>query len=46
MRAVQTETLWRVASAQVPTKWGMYDAIGFDRDVWKGSLGVERIVAP
>jgi hypothetical protein len=36
MSAVQTGTLWRVASTQMPTKWGMSDAIGFERDVSKG----------
>jgi GTP cyclohydrolase II len=33
MNIVQTETLWRVASARMPTKWGMFDAIGFERDI-------------
>ena len=43
MSAVQTGTLWRVASTQMPTRWGMYDAIGFERDVSKG--GVETALA-
>src|SRR6476620_2973549 len=33
MNMVQTETLWRVAYARMPTKWGMFDAIGFERDI-------------
>src|SRR5258708_21439980 len=33
MNIVQTEALWRVASARMPTKWGMFDAIGFERDI-------------
>jgi GTP cyclohydrolase II len=33
MNIVQTETVWRVASARMPTKWGMFDAIGFERDI-------------
>ena len=45
MSAVQTGTLWRVASAQMPTKWGMFDAIGFERDVSKGTRGVETALA-
>jgi GTP cyclohydrolase II len=24
--------LWRIASTRMPTKWGMFDAIGFERD--------------
>jgi GTP cyclohydrolase II len=24
--------LWRIASTHMPTKWGMFDAIGFERD--------------
>jgi GTP cyclohydrolase II len=30
----QSGALWRIASARMPTKWGMFDAIGFERDVW------------
>ena len=45
MSAVQTGILWRVASTQVPTKWGMFDAIGFERDVSKGTRGVETALA-
>jgi hypothetical protein len=45
MSAVQTGMLWRVASAQMPTKWGMFDAIGFERDVSKGTRGVETALA-
>jgi GTP cyclohydrolase II len=33
MNIVQTEAVWRVASARMPTKWGMFDAIGFERDI-------------
>jgi GTP cyclohydrolase II len=45
MSAVQTGTLWRVASTQMPTKWGMFDAIGFERDISKGTRGVETALA-
>src|SRR5271154_1476400 len=24
--------LWRIASTHIPTRWGMFDAIGFERD--------------
>jgi GTP cyclohydrolase II len=45
MIARQTGTLWRVASTQMPTRWGMFDAIGFERDVSKGTRGVETALA-
>jgi GTP cyclohydrolase II len=45
MDAVQTGSLWRVASTHMPTKWGMFDAIGFKRDVAKGARGVETALA-
>ena len=31
----ETGILWRVASTHMPTKWGMFDAIGFERDISK-----------
>lgn len=45
MGAVETGTLRRVASTQMPTKCGMFDAIGFERDVSKGTRGVETALA-
>jgi GTP cyclohydrolase II len=45
MSAVQTETLWRVATARMPTKWGMFDAIGFERDSSNGTRRVETALA-
>src|SRR5271163_2925183 len=45
MRTVTTGTLWRVASAHMPTKWGMFDAIGFERDVSSGTPRVETALA-
>jgi GTP cyclohydrolase II len=45
MRAVQAETLWHVASARMPTKWGMFDAIGYERDVSNGTRRVETALA-
>jgi len=29
----QTGTLWRIASTRLPTRWGMFEAIGYERDV-------------
>jgi GTP cyclohydrolase II len=45
MNVVQTGALWRVASTHMPTKWGMFDAIGFKRDGAKGTSGVETALA-
>src|SRR5271157_6007001 len=45
MRAPQTEMLWRIASTRMPTTWGMFDAIGFERDVWNGTRRVESALA-
>src|SRR6266567_4187244 len=45
MSTVQTETLLRVASVRMPTKWGMFDAIGFERDISNGTQRVETALA-
>src|SRR6201985_294015 len=37
--------LWRIASARMPTRWGMFDAIGFERDVSNGTRRVETALA-
>src|SRR6201995_1116087 len=42
---VQIEPLWRTASARMPTKWGMFDAVGFERDVSNGTRRVETALA-
>jgi GTP cyclohydrolase II len=42
---VQAGPLWRIASARMPTKWGMFDAVGFERDVSNGSPRVETALA-
>jgi hypothetical protein len=34
--AAQTGALWRTASTRLPTKYGMFEAIGFERDGWTG----------
>ena len=36
MRTAQTGILWRVAVTRMPTKWGMFSAIGFERQVSNG----------
>ena len=38
MDTAQTGTLRRIVSTRMPTKWGMFDAIGIERD-----LGITRV---
>ncbi len=45
MRAAHAGALWRIASARMPTKWGMFDVIGFERDVSNGAQRVETALA-
>src|SRR5712672_4818891 len=45
MRAAHAGALWRIASARMPTKWGMFDAIGYERDVSNGRQRVETALA-
>jgi GTP cyclohydrolase II len=40
MTAAKTGTLWRIVSTHMPTRWGMFEAIGFERD---GSNGTQRV---
>src|SRR4051812_735964 len=45
MMDVRTWTLWRIASTRLPTRWGMFDAIGFERDISNGTRRVETALA-
>ena len=45
MRAAQIGALWRIASTRMPTRWGMFDAIGYERDVSNGTRRVESALA-
>jgi GTP cyclohydrolase II len=45
MGIAQTGTLWRIVSTRLPTKWGMFDAIGFERDVSNGMRRTETALA-
>jgi GTP cyclohydrolase II len=45
MRAAQTGALWRIASTRMPTRWGTFDAIGYERDVSNGTRRVETALA-
>ena len=41
----ETGILWRVATARMPTKWGMFRAIGFEREFANGIQRVETALA-
>src|SRR5262249_23090249 len=41
----QSGALWRIASTRMPTKWGMFNAIGFERDIWNGGRKIETALA-
>jgi len=43
--ATQTGMLWGVASARMPTKWGMFHAIGFEREFANGTKRIETALA-
>src|SRR5258708_25193445 len=45
MRTAQTGILWRIAATRMPTKWGLFSAIGFERQVSNGSQRAETAVA-
>jgi GTP cyclohydrolase II len=41
----QSGALWRIASTRMPTKWGMFDATGFEREIWNGDRKTETALA-
>src|SRR5260370_6726327 len=45
MRTSQIGPLWRIASTRMPTRWGMFEAIGFERDISNGTQRVETALA-
>src|ERR1700704_4063132 len=45
MRPSQIGPLWRIASTRMPTRWGMFDAIGYERDASNGTQRVETGLA-
>jgi GTP cyclohydrolase II len=45
MKSPKTGTLWRITSARLPTKWGMFNAVGFERDASTGAGRVETALA-
>jgi GTP cyclohydrolase II len=44
-KPAQTGPLWRIASARMPTKWGMFEAVGFERDISSSMRQVETALA-
>jgi 3,4-dihydroxy 2-butanone 4-phosphate synthase/GTP cyclohydrolase II len=45
VKAIQDAPLWQMASARMPTRWGMFDAIGFEREVSNGLQRAETALA-
>jgi GTP cyclohydrolase II len=41
----QTGVLWRIVSTRLPTTWGTFEAIGFERDLPAGGQTVETALA-
>ena len=41
----QTSALRRIASIRLPTKWGTFKALGYERDLWPGGRTVETALA-
>jgi GTP cyclohydrolase II len=41
----QTGPLWRIASTRLPTKWGMFEAMGYERDLLTGGRAAETALA-
>src|SRR6185369_12246390 len=44
-RAAQAETLRRVVSTRMPTRWGTFQTLGFERKLSNGSVRVETALA-
>ena len=45
IKPTQTGPLWRIASARMPTRWGLFEAVGFERDISNGTRRVETALA-
>ena len=43
--AAKAGVLWRTASTRLPTEWGTFEAMGFERDVSTGGQSVETALA-
>jgi GTP cyclohydrolase II len=45
MKSAQSGILWRVAATRMPNKWGLFGAIGFERQISNGSQRAETALA-
>jgi GTP cyclohydrolase II len=45
IKPTHTGPLWRIASARMPTKWGLFEAVGFERDISNGTRRIETALA-
>jgi GTP cyclohydrolase II len=45
MATAQTGPLWRIASTRIPTRWGLFDVIGYEREILNGTQRVETALA-
>jgi GTP cyclohydrolase II len=45
MGTAQTGPLWRIASTRMPTRWGLFEVIGYERDISNGTQRVETALA-
>jgi GTP cyclohydrolase II len=45
IKPTKTGPLWRIASARMPTRWGLFEAVGFERDISNGTRRVETALA-
>src|SRR5258708_1371578 len=45
IRGAQTGSVRRVAAARMPTKWGVFQTIGFEREILSGTRHVETALA-
>ena len=45
MTVAHTGVLWRLVSTRMPTKWGMFTAVGFERDASNANRPAETAVA-
>jgi GTP cyclohydrolase II len=45
MATAQTGPLWRIASTRMPTRWGLFEVIGYERDISNGTQRVETALA-
>jgi len=41
---VESGPLWRIASTRMPTRWGMFDTVGLERDVCEALQASRRLV--